>query len=62
MTSWAGRLRQSLQAFNYSDDFSDDDDDDLQVALRESFDTPYIDENVVMGVTVWEMRVASMGA
>jgi hypothetical protein len=51
MTSWAGRLCQSLQAFNYSDDYSDDDGD-LQVALRESFDTPYIDEDVVMGVTI----------
>jgi hypothetical protein len=36
---------------NYNDDDSDDDGD-LQVALRESFDTPFIHENVVMGVTI----------
>ena len=52
MTSWAGRLRQSsLQAVNYNEDYSNDDGD-LQVALRESFDTPYTREDVVMGVTV----------
>jgi hypothetical protein len=53
MASWAGRLRQSSQALNYNDNYSDDDDDrELQVALRESFDTPYADEDVVMGITV----------
>jgi hypothetical protein len=66
MTSWAGRLRQALQAFNYSDDYSDDDasmisytihhdgNTALQAALRESFEEAHIchEEEVVMGVSI----------